>query len=315
METTETTMKLHQLRCICEVVDHHLNVTEAAAAMFTSQPGVSKQIRLLESELGVPIFAREGKRLTAVTEPGNEIIRTARRMLREAENISRIGADYSDQTRGTLTLATTHTQARYVLPPIIQKFRQRFPDVILQLRQGNPTQICDKALHGEADIVIATEAVSAADGLITLPCYPWHHCVVVPPDHPLLEKTTPLTLQDLAEHPIVTYDFAFTGRSRLNDAFQSAGLQPKIVLTALDADVIKTYVELGLGIGLLADVAFEPQRDSGLRRINIAHLFPASTTWVGIRRGSYLRRFIFEFVELFAPHLSRATLRAALHTD
>jgi LysR family transcriptional regulator, cys regulon transcriptional activator len=308
-------MKLHQLRCICEVVDHQLNITDAAAAMFTSQPGVSKQIRLLESELGVPIFAREGKRLTAITEPGGEIIRAARRMLREAENIGRIGADYSDQTHGTLTLATTHTQARYVLPPVIKQFRQRFPEVNLQLRQGNPTQICDMTLRGEADIVIATEAVSAADGLVALPCYRWHHCVVVPPGHPLLAKSEQLTLQDLAEHPIVTYDFAFAGRSQLNDAFQSAGLKPKIALTALDADVIKTYVELGLGIGLLADVAFEPERDSGLRRIDIKHLFPASTTWVGIRRGSYLRQFIFDFVELFAPHLSRAKLRAALNAD
>jgi LysR family cys regulon transcriptional activator len=308
-------MKLHQLRCICEVVDHQLNVTDAAAAMYTSQPGVSKQIRLLESELGVPIFAREGKRLTAITEPGSEIIHAARRMLREAENIGRIGADFSDQTHGTLTLATTHTQARYVLPPVIQQFRQRFPDVNLQLRQGNPTQICDMAQRSEADIVIATEAVSVADGLVALPCYRWHHCVVVPPDHPLLAKAEPLTLQDLAGHPIVTYDFAFAGRSQLNDAFQSAGLPLQIALTALDADVIKTYVELGLGIGLLADVAFEKQRDSGLRRIDIKHLFPASTTWVGIRRGSYLRRFIFDFVELFAPHLNAATMRAALNVD
>ncbi len=308
-------MKLHQLRCICAVADQQLNVTAAAAAMYTSQPGVSKQIRLLEAELGVPIFAREGKRLTAITEPGAEIIRAARRMLRETENIGRIGADYNDQAHGTLTLATTHTQARYVLPPVIQQFRQRFPEVYLQLRQGNPTQICDMTQRGEADIVIATEAVSGADGLIALPCYRWHHCVVVPPDHPLLEKTAPLTLQDLAEHPIVTYDFAFAGRSQLNDAFQSAKLQPKIVLTALDADVIKTYVGLGLGIGLLADVAFEAQRDRDLRRIDISHLFPASTTWVGIRRGSYLRQFIFDFVELFAPHLSRAKLRAALNVE
>ena len=308
-------MKLHQLRCICEVVDHQLNVTDAAAAMFTSQPGVSKQIRLLESELGTPIFCREGKRLTAITEPGHDIVRAARRMLREAENIGRIGADYNDQTHGTLTLATTHTQARYVLPSVIQQFRQRFPAVNLQLRQGNPTQICDMTLHGEADIVIATEAVSASDGLIALPCYRWHHCVVVPPNHPLLKKTQPLTLQDLADHPIVTYDFAFAGRSQLNDAFHSAGLQPQIALTALDADVIKTYVELGLGIGLLADVAFEKQRDSNLRRIDIKHLFPASTTWVGIRRGSYLRRFTFDFVELFAPNLAPATLRAALNVE
>ncbi len=308
-------MKLHQLRYICEVADRGLNVSEAAEAMHTSQPGVSKQIRLLESELGVPIFSRAGKRLTALTEPGNEVVQAARRALREVENIRRIGKEYSSENRGTLTIATTHTQARYVLPPLIQQFRLRHPDVRLQLRQGSPEQICDMAYSGEADIAIATEAVPSADALIALPCYRWHHCVVVPKDHTLLEKDAPITLQDLADYPIITYDFAFAGRSQLQQTFSKAGLEPRIVLTALDADVIKTYVELGLGVGLVANVAFDAERDVNLRMIDITPLFPASTTWVGVRRGSYLRGFVYDFIELFAPHLDRATLKAALNAE
>jgi LysR family cys regulon transcriptional activator len=308
-------MKLHQLRYICEVADRGLNVSEAAEAMHTSQPGVSKQIRLLESELGVPIFTRTGKRLTALTVPGAELIQAARRALREVENIRRIGQEYRGEHAGTLTIATTHTQARYVLPPLIQRFRERYPDIRLQLLQGNPQQVCEMAADGKADLAIATEAVTASEGLIALPCYRWHHCVVVPPKHPLLATKEPLTLVELAAHPIITYDFAFTGRSQLNQTFAKAKVEPQVVLTALDADVIKTYVELGLGIGLLANVAFDPERDSGLRMIDAAHLFPASTTWVGVRRGSYLRGFVYEFIELFAPHLNRTTLKAALNAE
>ncbi|HEB92823.1 MAG TPA: CysB family HTH-type transcriptional regulator [Gammaproteobacteria bacterium] len=308
-------MKLHQLRYICEVADRDLNISEAAEAMHTSQPGVSKQIRLLESELGVPIFSRTGKRLTALTEPGAEVVQAARRALREVENIRRIGQEYSGENTGTLTIATTHTQARYVLPPMIQRFRDRHPDIRLQLRQGSPEQICEMAYRGEADIAIATEAVASSEGLIALPCYRWHHCVLVPVGHPLLALDRIPTLEELAAYPIVTYDFAFGGRSQLSQTFVKAGLEPQVVLTALDADVIKTYVELGLGVGLVANVAFEPERDVNLRLIDIAQLFPASTTWVGIRRGSYLRGFVYDFIELFAPHLDRATLKAALNAE
>lgn len=308
-------MKLHQLRYICEVADRGLNVSEAAEAMHTSQPGVSKQIRLLESELGVPVFTRAGKRLTALTEPGAELVQAARRVLREVENIRRIGREYSEEHAGTLTIATTHTQARYVLPPLIQRFRKCYPDVRLQLLQGNPKQVCEMAADGEADLAIATEAVAASERLVALPCYRWHHCVVVPLEHPLLAIEEPLTLEDLAAHSIITYDFAFAGRSQLSQTFTEAELEPQIVLTALDADVIKTYVELGLGIGLLANVAFDPERDTRLRMIDTAHLFPASTTWVGVRRGSYLRGFVYEFIELFAPHLNRTTLKAALNAE
>ncbi|NOX77031.1 MAG: CysB family HTH-type transcriptional regulator [Gammaproteobacteria bacterium] len=306
-------MKLHQLRYICEVADRRLNVSDAAEAMHTSQPGVSKQIRLLESELGVPLFSRTGKRLTAVTEPGAEVIQAARRALREVENIRRIGANYRGDASGELRLATTHTQARYVLPPVIQQFRQRYPRVRLQLRQGSPEQICDMAAQGEVDLAIATEAVAASEGLVALPCYRWCHCVVVPVDHPLLNKKTRLSLEDLAAYPVITYDFTFAGRSLLSQTFEDAGLSPEVVLTALDSDVIKTYVELGLGIGLLANVAFDPERDTELRAISTSHLFPASTTWVGIRRGTYLRGYLYDFIELFAPKLKKSIIKAALN--
>ncbi|HHH48586.1 MAG TPA: CysB family HTH-type transcriptional regulator [Gammaproteobacteria bacterium] len=308
-------MKLHQLRYICEVTDRGLNVSEAAEAMHTSQPGVSKQIRLLEAELGVPIFARTGKRLTALTEPGAEVVQSARRALREVENIRRIGQEYRGESNGTLTIATTHTQARYVLPPVIRQFCDRHPGIRLQIRQGSPEQICDMAYQGEADLAIATEAVASREGLIALPCYRWHHDVLVPPGHPLLALGRAPTLEELAAYPLVTYDFAFAGRTQLSQTFAEAGLEPQVVLTALDADVIKTYVELGLGVGLVANVAFDAGRDSNLRLIDTAQLFPASTTWVGIRRGGYLRGFVYDFIELFAPHLDRATLRAALNAE
>lgn len=308
-------MKLHQLRYICAVTDRGLNVSEAAEALHTSQPGVSKQIRLLEEELGVPIFIRSGKRLTALSEPGVEVVRAARRVLREVANIRSIGSDYCSDESGALTIATTHTQARYVLPPVVSEFRQRHPGVRLQIRQGNPEQICEMARSGEVDLAIATEAVPASDGLVALPCYRWHHCVVVPPGHPLLAYTRPLELGDLAAHPIITYDFAFAGRSQLQQTFEQAGLEPQIALTALDADVIKTYVELGLGVGLLANVAFDAQRDVNLRMIDTSHLFPASTTWMGMRKGSYQRSYVYEFMTLFAPHLEKGTLKAALQGD
>lgn len=308
-------MKLHQLRYICEVADRDLNISEAAEAMHTSQPGVSKQIRLLESELGVPVFSRTGKRLTALTEPGAEIVQAARRALREVENIRRIGQEYTGESSGTLTIATTHTQARYVLPPVIQRFRERHPRIRLQIRQGSPEQICDMAHSGEADLAIATEAVASREGLIALPSYRWHHIVLVKPGHSLLSLGRMPTLEELAAHPLVTYDFAFAGRSQLSQTFSNAGLEPQVVLTALDADVIKTYVELGLGVGLVANVAYDAERDVNLRMIDTAQLFPASTTWVGVRRGSYLRGFVYDFIELFAPHLDRVTLKAALNAE
>lgn len=307
-------MKLQQLRFLREVVRCGLNVSAAAESLFTAQPGISNQIRLLEEELGVQIFERSGKRLVGVTEPGRIIVDIAERVLREAENIRRVGSEYSKETKGTLAIATTHTQARYALPPVIKAFRARYPDVSLQLRQGNPTQIAEMVVSGNADLAIATEAIHLYDELVMMPCYEWNRCVVAPPGHPILEAR-PLTLEAIAAHPLVTYDFAFTGRSVVNEAFEGRGLKPRVVLTAIDADVIKTYVALGLGVGLVAAMAFEPQRDTGLRAVDASHLFPASTTRIGIRRGMYLRGYIYAFIELFAPHLTEWAVRAAMHPE
>jgi len=298
------TMKLQQLRCLVEVARRGLNVSEAAEALHTSQPGVSRQIRALEDELGVEIFVRHGKRLTAVTEPGKAAIEIAERILAEARNLKRAGEEFAGEKLGTLTIATTHTQARYALPQAVAAFRRRYPKVRLVVHQGNPTQICEHVLAGEADFCIATEAIALYPELVSMPCYQWNRCVVVPARHPLL-KAKPLTLEAIAPYPIVTYDFAFANRTLVEKAFESRGLEPDVVLTALDADVIKTYVELGLGIGIMAGMAFDPKRDRGLRAIDASHLFESSTTRLGVKRGAYLRRYAYDFIELFAPHLPR----------
>ena len=304
-------MKLQQLRFAVEVAKQGLNVSTAAEALHTSQPGVSKQIRLLEEELGVEIFERHGKRVVAITEPGRAVLSIAERILSEAANLKRAGEEYANEASGSLRIATTHTQARYALPKAVAAFKQRYPGVKLSIQQGNPTQICEQVLAGEADIGIATEAISEYAELVSLPCYQWNRCVVVPPDHPLLE-TQPLTLEAVTRHPIITYDFAFAGRSLVNKAFEIRGLMPNIVLSALDADVIKTYVELGLGIGIMAKMAFDADRDRTLRAIDASHLFESSTTRLGIRRGAYLRGYAYEFIELFAPHLARKSVEKAV---
>jgi len=304
-------MKLQQLRCLAEVARRGLNVSEAAEALHTSQPGVSKQIRALEDELGIEIFARHGKRLVQVTEPGKAVIAIAERILGEAQNLRRAGQEFANEKLGTLTVAATHTQARYALPQAVAQFKRRYPKVELIIRQGNPTQICEQVLAGEADFAVATEMISTYSELVSLPVYQWNRCVVVPPKHPLL-KATPLTLETLAQYPIVTYDFAFANRSLVQKAFESRGLQPHVVLSAQDSDVIKTYVELGLGVGILAKMAFDPERDRRLRAIDASHLFESSTTRLGIKRGAYLRRYAYEFIELFAPHLPRAIVERAV---
>ncbi|MGH7122818.1 MAG: HTH-type transcriptional regulator CysB [Stellaceae bacterium] len=304
-------MKLQQLRCLTEVARRGLNVSEAAEALHTSQPGVSKQIRALEDELGVQVFARHGKRLVEITEPGKAVIAIAERILNEAQNLRRAGAEFANDKLGTLTVAATHTQARYALPKAVAEFKRRYPKVQFVMHQGNPTQICEQVLAGEADFCVATEAISLYPELVSLPVYQWNRCVVVRPRHPLLKKT-PLTLEALCEYPIVTYDFAFANRSLVQKAFEQRGLQPNVVLTALDADVIKTYVELGLGIGILANMAFNAARDRTLRAIDASHLFESSTTRIGVRRGAYLRRYAYEFIELFAPHLPRAIVERAV---
>jgi len=307
-------MKLQQLRCLTEVVRRGLNVSEAADALHTSQPGVSKQIRALEDELGVEVFARHGKRLVAVTEPGKAVIAIAERILAEAHNLRRAGEEYANDKLGTLTIAATHTQARYAMPKAVAAFKQRYPKVELVIHQGNPTQICEQVLAGEADLGVATEMIEHEPGLVSLPVYQWNRCVVVPPKHPLL-KGGRLTLEGLAAYPIVTYDFAFANRSLVQKAFESRGLAPHVVLSAQDSDVIKTYVELGLGVGILARMAFDPKRDRELRAIDASHLFESSTTRLGIKRGAYLRRYAYEFIELFAPHLPRSIAERAVRGE
>jgi LysR family cys regulon transcriptional activator len=306
-------MKLQQLRYICEVARHNLNLSNAAEALFTSQPGISKQVRSLEEELGVDIFVRHGKRVVAVTEPGKAILEIAQRMLKDVENLRQVGEEFTEEDKGHLTIATTHTQARYALPQVIQRFTKRYPGVRLSLRQGSPTQISELVTSGEADIAIATEAIALYEDLVMLPCYEWNRCVLVPPGHPLL-KAKKLTLEAIARFPIITYDFAFTGRSRMNQAFADKSLTPNVVLTAIDADVIKTYVELGLGIGIVAMMAYDPKRDTHLRAMDASHLFERSTTRIGIRKNSYLRGYTYEFIEMFAPHLTRKVVDAAMHT-
>lgn len=305
-------MNLQQLRYLREIARQGLKISDAADALYTSQPGISKQIKLLEEELGIEIFVRNGKRIVAITEPGKAILGIAERILLEADNLKQVGQEFQDQDSGQLTLATTHTQARYALPPVVKQFIKRYPKVKLGLHQGNPTQVAEQVLSGEADVAIATESLSLYDGLITLPCYEWHHCVVVPPKHPLLDEKK-LTLAKLAQYPVITYDYAFSGRGKIDDAFAAAGITPNIALTAIDSDVIKTYVELGLGVGILAEISFIPERDRHLRKIEASHLFKANTTRLAIRKNEFLRGYTYDFIELFAPHLTRAVVEKAMH--
>ncbi|MGD8568344.1 MAG: HTH-type transcriptional regulator CysB [Gammaproteobacteria bacterium] len=307
-------MKLHQLRYVYEVANHNLNVSEAAEVLFTSQPGVSKQIRLLEDEIGVPIFTREGKRLTRITPAGEQILARTQYILREIESIKQIGDEFRNEQTGSLTIATTHTQARYALPAVVKKFVKQFPGVKLFLKQGYPEEIAAMVVDGNADMVIATEAVADTRDLVALPCYQWNRCALVLPDHPLLTKPA-VTLADIAEYPILTYDFAFAGRTLVSETFEQAHLQPNIVFTALDSDIIKTYVELGLGIGLVAAMAYDPDQDDALRMIDLGHLFPSSTTWVGLRKNSFLRSYVYFFIEQFAPHLDPETVKVAVQQN
>ena len=307
-------MNLQQLRFFNEVVRQGLNISAAASTLYTSQPGVSKQIKLLEEELGIEIFVRNGKRIVAITEPGKAVLEIAQRMLHDAGNLKQVAEEFHAQDTGDLTIATTHTQARYALPPTVKQFIKRYPGVKLGLHQGNPTQIAEQVLSGDADIGIATESLSLYDELITLPCYEWNHCVITPPKHPLLAEKK-LTLAKIAQYPIITYDFAFSGRGKINAAFEAAKIEPNIALTAIDADVIKTYVELGLGIGILAKMAYIPERDKRLGMMDAGHLFKPSTTKIALRKNEYLRGYTYDFIELFAPHLTREVVAEAMHVS
>ncbi|MCW4153890.1 HTH-type transcriptional regulator CysB [Halomonas sp. 18H] len=304
-------MKLQQLRYIWEVSRHNLNVSATAQSLYTSQPGISKQIRLLEDELGVEIFARSGKHLTRVTPAGESIIELAGEVLRLADNIKQVSQEHSDERRGNLAIATTHTQARYALPPVIRHFTKRYPDVALHMQQGTPRQIAQMVSDGQADFAICTESLELFQDLVLLPCYRWNRCVLVPRDHPLAQLDT-LTLEALAEHPLVTYVFGFTGRSQLDEAFRGKGLSPNVVLTAADADVIKTYVRLGMGVGIVAHMAVDPTDDDDLVALDASHLFASSTTKIGIRRGTFMRGYMYDFLKAFADHLDRELVEAAL---
>lgn len=304
-------MNFQQLKSVREAVRCNFNLTEVANMLFTSQPGVSRQIRELEDELGIEIFVRNGKRLTGLTEPGEQILSLASQVMRDIENIKRVGDEFSDVESGTFTIATTHTQARYKLPAAVKAFMAKHPGVKLNIHQGNPSQVAEQVVSGEADIGIATESISSFSELLCLPCYHWNRCVVVPHDHPLVAGGL-LTLEKLASYPLITYDFAFTGGTLVSKTFSDAGLTPNVVLTAIDADVIKTYVSLGLGVGLLANMAYDPERDINLTRIDVSHLFPDSTTYLGVRKDAFLRGYMYSFIELIAPQFNRATVNAAL---
>jgi len=304
-------MNFQQLRYVRETVRQGLNLTQAAKKLYTSQPGVSKQIRELESELGVEIFVRRGKRIVALTEPGKAVVEVVEELLQSAENLKQVGREFRDQAAGTLTIATTHTQARYSLPRVISAFKHRYPKVRLTIKQGSPHQLAEMAISGEADIAIATEALDQYPKLLALAGYQWQHCVVVPKKHPLLAEKR-ITLEMLAKYPIVTYDPAFAGRSHIDEAFRAQGLAPEIVLSAVDSDVIKTYVELDLGIGIVSAVAFDEKRDRHLRAIAAGHLFGTMTTRVAVRRGAALRGFAYTFIELFSPQLTRKLIDTAL---
>jgi LysR family transcriptional regulator, cys regulon transcriptional activator len=304
-------MKLQQLRFLREVADRNLNITEAAEALHTAQPGVSKQIRLLEEELGITIFVRAGKRIVSMTEPGKQVVRMARQVLDSAENLKRASKDFTSRDSGQLTIATTHTQASYVLPPIITQFAKRYPKVRLSLKQGNPHQVAEMVLAGQADMGIATESLSSYRDLVSLPCYEWNRAVVAPVNHPILREKA-LSLARLAQDPIITYDPNFTGRSKIDKAFAAAGLTPNIVLTALDSDVIKRYVAIGLGIGIIARMAYDEAWDQQLGMLDCSHLFESSVTQIAFRRNGFLRVFHYDFVEMFAPKLTRDVVEASV---
>ncbi|HEY0335704.1 MAG TPA: CysB family HTH-type transcriptional regulator [Burkholderiales bacterium] len=306
-------MKLQQLRYLREVVRRGLNVSEAAEALYTSQPGISKQIRMLEDELGVQILVRHGKRVVDLTEPGRIIVDIADRMLQDAESLRAVGREFGKEDTGTFTIATTPTQARYALPAVVERFIKRHARVRLSLREGSPEQIAELVTSGGVDIGIVTENYPAMENIVMLPCYQWNRAVVTPARHPLLDEK-PLTLDAIARFPLVTYDFAFNPASPIRKAFDARNLKPNVALTAVDADVIKAYVELGVGVGILAKMAFDAERDSALRLIDAGHLFEPSTTRIAVRRNAYLRRYVYDFIELFAPHLSRSVVEKTMRS-
>ena len=304
-------MNFQQLRIIREAVRRNYNLTEVGNALRTSQSGVSKHIKDLEDELGVELFVRKGKRLLGLTAPGRELSDIVERILHDVQNIKKLAEQFAGRETGQLNIATTHTQARYALPPVVTRFRAEFPKVNLVLREAGPTEIVSMLLDGSADIGVATEALQHVEELATFQYYTWHHGVIVPTGHPL-EAEVKLTLQAIADYPVVTYHQGFTGRARIDEAFAAAGLEPEITMAALDADVIKAYVELGLGIGIIASMAFSTDRDPLLRLLDAGHLFARNTSRIAVRRGSYLRGFAHRFIEFCSADLDETTVKAAL---
>ncbi len=304
-------MNFQQLRSVREAVRRGFNLTEVAQALHTSQPGVSRQIRELEEELGVEIFVRVGKRLTGLTQPGHAVLPWVERLLQDAESLQRASEEFTQGTSGVLTIAATHSQARYALPTAVRDFRQAHPNVQLQLHQGSPEQIAQMLMTGTVDIGIASHLLAERPELVALPCYRWTHSIVAPEGHPLLADGE-ITLERLARYPIITYDVGLTGRWSIDAAFKRAGLRPEIVITAMDADIIKTYVELGLGVGILASIAMDEEQATGhLRAIDARNLFSINTTSVAVRRGGLLRGFAYDFIQTFASHLTRDVVEAA----
>lgn len=311
-------MNFQQLRSVREAVRQGFNLTAVAEVLHTSQPGVSRQIRELEEELGIEIFQRAGKRLTGLTPPGELVLPIIERLLHEADNLKRAGDDFAAQDRGTLTIAATHSQARYALPHAVRDFSALHPEVALRMHQGSPKQVAEMLLRGEADLGVATEALADYPGLVALPCYQWTHVVIVPGGHALAVEADagrPLTLERLAQQPLVTYETGYTGRGHIDEAFARRRLQSNIVLEAMDADVIKTYVELGMGVGIVAAIAVDERRDAHLRAIDARHLFAPNMTRVAVRRGAYLRAYVYDFIQTFASPLTRQVVEQAMAPD
>ena len=305
-------MKLQQLRCIFQIVQSDFNISKASEVLNTSQPGVSKQIKLFENEIGILIFQRNGKRLIGLTEPGEAVLNSIEAILQESNNIKVISEEFIEKDQGTFTIATTHTQARYKLPMVVEEFVKKYPKINLNIHQGNPSQVTDQIISGAADVGIATESINLSKNIYTIPCYQWNRCIVMPKNHPLT-KVRNITLEDLAAYPMITYDYAFTGSTIVSEVFKNANIEPNIMLTAIDADVIKTYVSLNMGIGLIAEMAYDSTKDNPMVSKDVSHLFPLSTTYIGIRRDNFLRKYTSDFIQMFIPQTSEKELKQILN--
>ena len=301
-------MKLQQLRCVYQIVQNDFNISKAAEFLHTSQPGVSKQIQLLEDEVGIKIFQRNGKRLTGLSDAGNDLYKSISKIIREVSNIKNISHEHGNDDTGSFTIATTHTQARYKLPKVVEAFVKKYPKIDLNIHQGDPSQVTEQILKGDADVGIATESIGHNANIICIPCYSWNRVLVFPKNH-ALSSIKEITLQNIASYPMITYDYAFTGSTIVSKVFKEANISPNIMLTAIDADVIKTYVELNLGVGLIAEMAYDKNKDSALESRDVSHLFPTSTTYIGIRKETFVRGFVYEFIKVFTPDITDFDLR------